>query len=697
MKTLYFILSGLALTFMQVIAQDFTEVFKAVASDRAASDFFGNSVSISGNYAIVGAPSEDEDAGGGNTLNGAGSVYIFERDGNGDWNEVQKIVASDRAVEDYFGYSVCISGTYAIVGSLIEDEDAGGGNTLNEAGSAYIFERDGSGNWNEVQKIVASDREEGDKFAYSVSISGNYVLVGAAWEDEDAGGGNTRDEAGSAYIFERDGSGNWNEVQKIVASDRKQEDIFAYSVSISGNYVLVGAYCEDEDAGGGNTLDGAGSAYIFERDGSGNWNEVQKIVAPDRAVNDFFGHSVSISGNYAIVGAYLEDEDAEGGNTLFQAGSAYIFERDGSGNWNELQKIVAHDRAVEDIFGTSVSISGNYAIVGAYIEDEDAEGGNTLDGAGSAYIFERDGSGNWNEVQKIVAPDRAAEDHFSYSVCISGNYVLIGADAEDEDAEGGNTLNYAGSAYIFESCIPDTTSDPRNVIDNAGFEACIFDPWDLYYAWNLDAIATYQLIGGTCIVTPSHLALSPENWHIQLIQAFSAAQLGKLEAGEVYNLRFDAWSEADNRDCHIYFGMNESPWSTFLDENILLNSGTETYSFDFTLGTVYSSMKLSFDIGTETTWAGFDNVMLMKKSELGIESEEINTTKIWPNPASDYLHVVAENGSGIRLYNSLCIAVREETLINGFAQLDVSDLTKGMYLVEIKNGDTITMNKVIVE
>jgi hypothetical protein len=107
-------------------------------------------------------------------------------------------------------------------------------------------------------------------------------------------------------------------------------------------------------------------------------------------------------------------------------------------------------------------------------------------------------------------------------------------------------------------------------------------------------------------------------------------------------------------------------------------------------------MKLAFDIGTETTWSGFDNVKLIKKSEQGTESEEIFSTKIWPNPASGYIQIMAENGSGIRLYNSLCIAVREATLINGFAQLDVSDLAKGMYLVEIKNGDTITMRKVIV-
>jgi phosphopantetheinyl transferase len=437
-------------------AQDFNEVFKAVAPDRAAKDHFGNSVSISGNYAIVSANWEDEDAGGMNTFDEAGSAYIFERDGSGNWTEVQKIVASDREALDNFGYSVSISGNYVLVGAPSDPE---GGNPLEHAGSAYIFERDGSGNWNEVQKIVASDRDVDDYFGFSVSISGNYAIVGAYWEEEDAEGGNTLVYAGSAYIFERDGSGNWNEVQKIVASDRALCDFFGYSVSISGNYAIVGVESEDEDAAGVNTLVYAGSAYIFERDGSGNWNEVQKIVASDRAEGDRFGISVSISGNYAIVGAYYEDEDAAGVNTLVYAGSAYIFERDGSGNWNEVQKIVAHDRAVYDWFGTSVSISGNYVIVGAYGEDKDAEGGNTLNYAGSAYIFERDGSGTWNEVQKIVAPDRGIGDHFGYSVSISGNYVLVGAYGEDKDAEGGNTLTDAGSAYFFESGTPTSIQD----------------------------------------------------------------------------------------------------------------------------------------------------------------------------------------------------------------------------------------------
>jgi hypothetical protein len=678
-------------------SQDFEEVYKAVASDRATMDIFGNTVSISGNYAIIGAHYEDEDTTGVNTLSCAGSAYIFERDNQGNWLQAKKITASDRALTDLFGFSVAISGSYCIVGALYEDEDTAGENTLDNAGSAYIFEKDRYGNWKQRQKIVASDRGVGDEFGYSVSISGNYAIVGALKEDEDTLMDNTLDLAGSAYLFERDVSGNWKEVQKIVASDRAAGDLFGNSVSISGNHAIVGAELEDEDVSGNNSLDYAGSAYIFERDGTGNWHQVEKIVASDRDTNAFFGYSVSVSGNYAIVGAYYADEDASGGNTLNNAGSAYLFERDGTGIWQQVQKIVASDRADGDLFGSSVSISGNNAVVGALMQDKDDLGGSPLADAGAAYIFRRNANGDWNEINKLVASDRAETDIFGNSTGISGDYVIVGALYEDEDASGENTIGNAGSAYIYESCTPNQTSDSRNVIENAGFETCILNPWVLYYSGDMDAIATFQLIDGTCIVSPSHLAASPELWHIQLIQSFSAAQLSRLEAGEVYNLSFDAWSEKDNRDCSVSLGMNEEPWTTALDEVILLNTSPETFSFDLTLDEVYSSVKLSFNTGTETSWAGFDNVKLMKKSELGTEGEETNSPNIWPNPATGYLHIMAESGSEVRLYNRLGMLVKKVVLAESRELIDIKGLPSGVYLVEIKQNTGSRIEKVIIE
>ncbi|MCH8330895.1 MAG: T9SS type A sorting domain-containing protein [Bacteroidetes bacterium] len=432
-------------------AQSFNEVIKAVASDRAIDDLFGWSVSIDGNYAIAGAWQEDEDTSGANTLSDPGSAYVFERDGNGNWNQVQKLVASDRSSFVWFGVSVSISGTYAIVGAYKESKDTAGPNIV-QAGAAYVFERDGNGNWNEVQKLVAPDRDVADHFGYAVSVDGNYAIVGAYQEDEDTSGSNTLLQAGSAYMFERDINGNWNQVQKIVASDRGNDDVFGIAVSLSGSYAIVGAYRENEDTSGGNTKFDAGSAYLFERDGNGNWNEVQKIVAADRASSAYFGATVSMSVDYAIVGAYWESKDTLGGNPVSRAGAAYVFERDSNGNWNQAQKLIASDRAPSDYFGSSVTISNNFAIVGAYWEDEDISGSNTMLLAGSAYVYERNGNGDWNEIQKIVPSDRGAGDRFGWAVSISGDYAFIGAFYEDENLVGGNTLSNAGSVYIFRYC-----------------------------------------------------------------------------------------------------------------------------------------------------------------------------------------------------------------------------------------------------
>jgi hypothetical protein len=214
--------------------------------------------------------------------------------------ETQKIQASDKEADDRFGWSVAISGDYAIVGAYLEDT---GGDAV---GAAYIFKRDGT-SWAEQAKIQASDKEAGDRFGRSVGISGDYAIVGASHED--TGGEN----AGAAYVFKRDGT-SWAEQAKIQASDKQPTDEFGRSVAISGDYAIVGAYLED--TGG----DKAGAAYIFKRDGT-SWTQQAKIQASDKQTLDEFGFSVAISENYAIVGAHLEDTGGD------NAGAAYIFER----------------------------------------------------------------------------------------------------------------------------------------------------------------------------------------------------------------------------------------------------------------------------------------------------------------------------------------------------------------------------------
>ncbi len=436
----------LVLFSIQIFAQNWGEIQKVSASDRAGYDYFGGAVAIDGNYAIVGAYLEEDSV----TNENAGAAYIFEKDANGNWVEVEKLRASDYSMGDEFGNSVAVSGDYAVVGAHKEMHDLTGGNPTYVAGSAYIFKRDGSGNWNEVQKIVPSDRNWAAIFGCSVSISGNTIVVGAFGDSEDVTGLNYKYSAGAAFIFEKDGSGVWNETQKIVASDRDSYAYFGLSVSIDGDILLVGSPSNKYAVGSGDTLIDCGAAYFFEKGTSGTWVEAQKVCAADRAYDDSFAESVSLSNNYAIIGAQGQDEDATGGNFLNHSGAAYIFEKNGSGVWNQAKMMVASDRSLYGgSMGATVDIDSNVAIAGARYERNDANGTNDILSAGAAYIFIRDGSGNWQHANKIVASDRAQQDEFGYSVAIDGDNILVSAKLNCYDAAGNNFLGMAGSAYFF--------------------------------------------------------------------------------------------------------------------------------------------------------------------------------------------------------------------------------------------------------
>ena len=459
MKNL-FVLVFISLITISLEAQSFNEILKVVASDRGNGHFFGFSVDVDSNYAVIGAIN----AGTPNNLFGQqGSAYIFKRSNNNNWQEVKKVVASDGFDMDNFGYSVDISGDYVIVGAYQEDEDTNNANTLSAAGAAFIFKKDEGGvdNWGEVKKLIASDRDQDDNFGRSVGISGSYAVVGANYEQHDINGMNSMFNAGSAYIFEKDAGGtdNWGELKKLVATDRTSNDDFGRSVSIDGDFIVIGAQKQNLDGSSNNYLINAGAVYVFEKNtgGSNNWGELQKIVAIDRIAGVRFGSAVAIDGDYIVVGA----SSATSTPNVF-SGAAYVFKKDlvlGTPNWSEFKKLVASDAAANDEFGAAVDISGDNIIVGAARESEDLNGSNTLNQAGAAYIFNKDEGGvdNWGETQKIIANDRAMTARFGTDVAIKGDFAMVGARVESKDATGGNSIGGAGAAYVFEFGIVSST------------------------------------------------------------------------------------------------------------------------------------------------------------------------------------------------------------------------------------------------
>jgi hypothetical protein len=403
------ILSCVLLLSAAPVFGQYAQTEKLLASDVKSDAEFGNAIATDGGRAIIGAHFDYNATG-----ITAGSAYIFELGTTGNWTEVAKI-RGDETQPESFGSSVDISGNRAIVGAPLENS-AGA-----FAGAVYIFERDATGSWVRVAKILASDAEAGDRFGWSVAINGDEAIVGAI--NEDTGHSN----AGKAYIFKRDSAGNWTETAQIQPGDITAVQEFANAVAVDGNTAVIGA-SKAGHAGGSF----AGAAYIFERDAAGNWNEVGTLVASDAEPNDYFGTSVFIDGGRIIIGAPYEDAGGD------EAGAAYIFERDAAGNWNQVSKLVASDAEPIDWFGYSVAISGNRAVVGAHLEDTGRSD------AGAAYIFERDGAGNWSEAAKIQASDKEFGENFGKSVGISGSFILVGA---PKDRDGFLIEN--GAVYVF--------------------------------------------------------------------------------------------------------------------------------------------------------------------------------------------------------------------------------------------------------
>ncbi|MCP4420127.1 MAG: tandem-95 repeat protein [Chloroflexi bacterium] len=384
---------------------------KVTASDGAADDHFGYSVAVSGDTAVIGARGNDDNG------SYSGSAYIFTRSGS-TWSQQAKLTASDGAADDYFGQSVAVSGDTVVIGAWGDGDDGF------RSGSAYIFTRSGN-TWSQQAKLTASDGAAEDYFGYFVAISGDTAVIGA-WGDDDSG---------SAYIFTRSGS-TWSQQAKLIASDAAADDVFGTSVAASGDTVIIGASRDDDN---GNS---SGSAYIFTRSGS-TWSQQAKLTANDGAADDIFGISVAVSGDTAVIGAYGDDDN---GN---YSGSAYIFTRSGS-TWSQQAKLTASDGAADDFFGRSVAVSEDTAIISANGNDDNGSH------SGAAYIFIRSGN-TWSQQTKLTASDAAAIDNFGTSVAVNGDTAVIGAYLDDDN----------GSAYVFATTPPAANNDTYSTPEDA--------------------------------------------------------------------------------------------------------------------------------------------------------------------------------------------------------------------------------------
>lgn len=348
-----------------------------------------------------------------------GAAYIFKWEG-GSWQQQAKISARTGLPWDYFGSAVAISGDSVIVGAAYAEVDG-----QYTAGAAYIFERQGE-SWVEQGRLTSTTPAAGEYFGTSVSISGNHAIVGVDTRNENL-------HTPKVYIFNYNGQ-NWSHQTQFSPSDGESYWHFGTSVAISGNYAVAGAPY--------NFVSGdQGSVYVYAYDGSA-WHEEALLTAGAAGADDNFGFSVAIAGDSIIAGALNGDmaepygAEGEGGTLLVDnAGAAYIFRR-GAGAWHEQARLTPSDAADWLNFGLSVAINGDYAVVGA-----DHNFNNGANRFSSNYVFRRYGT-RWVEQKIIHAGYATARDEFGPYIGLSADHFLVG------NYSTGNILN-TGEAYAY--------------------------------------------------------------------------------------------------------------------------------------------------------------------------------------------------------------------------------------------------------
>jgi len=386
------------------LGQPVLEDWRLIAPNGASDDLFGASVSIDGHRAIIGLYGDDQAA------FSAGAAWIWRFDAlDHRWEPEAKLLPEQGSEQAYFGFSVAISGDFAVVGAIYAD-DLG-----NDSGAAYVFERTQNG-W-ERTKLLAPDGGEGEYFGRSVSIDGRVLVIGSSSRTQGL-------EAGGAYVFRRNGQ-MWEFETKLGHETLEPGDQFGDSVCVSGDRVVVGAWGDD----------GVGRAYVYEHTVNG-WGTPRVLAPDDGELDDRFGCSVDTSGSAIVVGSFGHEHE---GNSDW-AGSAYVFRRVGE-EWLQEQELLRGDPEYADDFGQCVAIHDDIIVVNSYQDDDKGES------SGSAYLFRYDDPlGAWQQDQKFLASDGEPFDLFSFSaVATDGRMVLIGAYHDDNE----NGVN-AGAAYVYD-------------------------------------------------------------------------------------------------------------------------------------------------------------------------------------------------------------------------------------------------------
>lgn len=414
---------------------------KLVAADADTSDFFGEMVAIDGNRVVVGVRTADING----TIN-TGAAYVFERI-DGEWQEVQKLTASNRRERDFFGESAALKGDWLFLGARGNDDRE------QEGGAVYVFKRI-DGQWEQVQILYPSDSQDFHGFSWEIALQGDRVFIGAP-QDEDVA-----IQAGAVYVFELK-DGEWVERQKIKPTSGISS-FFGTTIGVDGDHLIIGSPTDDTVA------DGAGAAYVFELQ-NGQWQRVDQLLPPPVALPDSlefdtFAREVALNGDWAFVGSF--DDEVCNSKPLFEpnnpnscvSGAVFAYQRQSDGDWEFQQKIAPEELEQFDYFGAlSIAIEDYRVVVGSRGDDDacpDPPPPNPLFcDTGAAYVFDLV-NGEWKKVDKLTASDADSLDFLGgtifgqgRTVGISGSHIIAGAPTVPF---GLNPNPNFGAAYIFK-------------------------------------------------------------------------------------------------------------------------------------------------------------------------------------------------------------------------------------------------------
>lgn len=329
------------------VAGEWVATATLVAGDVADLDLFGQSVTVSDNTIVVGAPRANVDF-----VPDQGAAYVFTRNPvTGQWTEQAKLTAFDGAGGDEFGRSVAIDGRLIVVGSELISIDGEA-----SRGAAYVHRwSDIAGMWIQEAKLAVPDGGlPFDQFASSVSIAGDTIALGSPGSDAPI------QDQGAIYVFHFDPVtptfGQWTWAGKLIAPDGAQSDNLggpSRGTAILGDIIIGGAVGHEN----------IGAAYVFRREfispQQAPWHFEAKLTPPDGQSSDSFGFSVSHTGGSALIGAPFADD-----GVVLDRGAGYFFTRSPAGLWRLRQKLVAAGDEPFEGAGRDVALSGTAAMLG---------------------------------------------------------------------------------------------------------------------------------------------------------------------------------------------------------------------------------------------------------------------------------------------------------------------------------------------